>query len=171
MMIDSDYNLNKNVRIISNVVLSAEISKWENLGSFIESKMSINKSGASRRSTFWQGIEWDTPIKFKTIDLYKALIFGSSLMCENTRQSYTILKDHMEKIMMEIALWEFFSVYCFMAYHEKELFCWFPVQLQSLAEICYYTQPYISSYRLVVTSKNWQSLGKVTFISQVMSFP
>ena len=91
---------NKNARNISNNVLSTEKSKWENLGSFIESKMSINKSGASRprrRSTFWQGIEWDTPIKFKTIDLYKALISSSSLMCEKRRQSYFILHHHMEE--------------------------------------------------------------------------
>ena len=106
--------INKNARNISNVVLSTEKSKWENLGSFIESKMSINKSGASRprrRSTFWQGIEWDTPIKFKTIDLYKALISSSSLMCEKRRQSYFILFDHMEeKIEGTKSMWIFLNL-------------------------------------------------------------
>ena len=99
------------------------------MGSFIESKMSINKSGASRprrRSTFWQGIEWDTPIKFKTIDLYKALISSSSLMCEKRRQSYFILKVTIwKKREMEWSLCEFFSIYCFMANREQKWYCGF----------------------------------------------
>ena len=138
---------NKNARHISNVVLSTEKSKWENLGSFIESKMSINKSGASRprrRSTFWQGIEWDTPIKFKTIDLYIKLLSPVVLWCVRTEHIVIWPYGRKER---RIEHYVNFSQFTVLWLNMKMKLLVFLCNCNNSVEKCFYTHSLLHSWK------------------------
>ena len=61
------------------------------------------------RTTFWQGIEWDNPIKFKTIDLQDGLILFSLMSQTHLEVPYvkTYLRSYCTRSVDDMIYYKF----------------------------------------------------------------